>query len=76
MRLLGFCRHNYQLMDKTVLASALEQAQTDAARKDLVSLVGQMSGPPNWIGMKMVVLTLKCNQCGKLKILARTHRAR
>jgi hypothetical protein len=57
-----FHRHNFELIDKTVMPSAFEQLE--AAGQSLKRAAG-ITGE---FFEKKVVLTFRCMKCGKLKI--------
>lgn len=55
-----FCRHDWEVKDKTVLPSAWEQHK--ATHVETATL-------PVWFFMKKAVITLACKKCGKLKVV-------
>lgn len=64
------CRHDWQLIDKTVFPSGFEQLE-----KHLDRLKSFRAGGDDMY-RKSVVLTLSCSKCGRLEIQQRSHGAR
>lgn len=58
-----FCRHDYELIDKTIFPSAAEQADITKPHTKT-----KLSAPP-WVFDKKVIYIFKCKKCQKLKKL-------
>ncbi len=59
-----FCKHEWKVLDKTILPSAYEQLGEKATG------IGTM---PVWVFQKKVVLTTTCSKCGKMVKLIETN---
>ncbi len=55
-----FCKHQWEVKSKEILASACEQMNLREAGK---------SSLPAWVFKKKLVMVLACTKCGKLKIV-------
>lgn len=58
-----FCRHDWEVKDKTVLPSAGEQLG-----EDLITKLGSAK-LPLWVFTQKVVITLACKKCGSLRVV-------
>ncbi len=57
-----FCKHDWEVKDKTVLPSAWEQGTEYLKSIERAKL-------PAWVFTKKVVITLACKKCGELKVV-------
>lgn len=63
-----FCKHNYDILDKTILESAFEQAKagSQVAKRVSADCVSEYF-------RKKVVLILKCSKCNRIKEIIKSN---
>jgi len=63
-----FCRHDDEIIDKTVMPSGFEQASECVEHRSMRS-----SKMPYWLFQKKLVLTFKCRKCKRVTIHTETN---
>jgi hypothetical protein len=64
--MFGRCKHDYHLIDKTVLPSGAEQIMANGAPANV-------KGGGATLFTKKVIFTFKCSSCNKIKQVTETN---
>lgn len=64
--MFGRCRHDYHLIDKTILPSGVEQIMANGHQTNI-----KASGPDGFV--KKVIFTFKCSSCNQVKQVTETN---
>lgn len=66
-----FCKHNYNIIDKTTMPSAFEQREA-ANRDNGMNRTMRVSNMDTFFRRKVIIL-MKCDICKKLKKIVETN---